>query len=82
MSEFIRTYIYRVVQPVQLFIARPDPLIDEKKLVRLIEKGKQSSLDIQYVDGAKHALQIEDPDRLSRDIHHWIKYQELLRAGG
>lgn len=82
MSEFIKKYIQRIVQPVQLFLARPDPLIDEKKLIGLIEKGSQPSLDIQYVDGSRHALQIEDPERLARDIHHWIRYQELSRSGG
>lgn len=77
MGEFIKTYIKRISQPVQLFLARPDDLVDEGKLISLLEKGSQSSLDIQYIDGARHALQIEAPDRLARDIHHWIRYQEL-----
>ncbi len=82
MSEFIKQYIKRIRQPVQLFLARPDQLIDEKALISLIEKGRQPSFDIQYVDDAKHALQIEAPDRLARDIHHWIRYQELSASGG
>jgi len=82
MSEFIKTYIKRINQPVQLFLARPDPLIDEKGLIALLEKGRQPSFDVQYIDAAKHALQIEAPDRLARDIHHWIRYQELSRNGG
>jgi len=82
MSEFIKKYIKRIRQPVQLFLARPDPLIDEKGLITLLEKGRQPSFDVQYVDGARHALQIEAPDRLARDIYHWIRYQELSRNGG
>jgi len=82
MSEFIKMYIKRIRQPVQLFLARPDSLVDEKGLIALLEKGRQPSFDVQYVDGAKHALQIEVPDRLARDIHHWIRYQELSRNGG
>jgi len=82
MSEFIKKYIKRIRQPVQLFLARPDPLVDEKGLITLLEKGRQPSFDVQYVDGAKHALQIEAPERLARDIHHWIRYQELSRNGG
>jgi hypothetical protein len=82
MTEFIKKYIGRIEQPVQLFLARPDPLIDEDKTVALIEKGSQPTLDIQFVDGARHALQIEAPGRLARDIHHWIRYQELARKGG
>ena len=82
MSEFIKTYIKRINQPVQLFLARPDPLIDEKGLIALLEKGRQPSFDVQYIDGTKHALQIEAPDRLARDIHHWIRYQELSRNSG
>ncbi len=77
MSDFIKKYMKRIRQPVQLFLARPDPLIDEKGLIALLEKGRQPSFDVQYVDGVKHALQIEAPDRLARDIHHWIRYQEL-----
>ena len=76
MGEFIKTYIKRIRQPVQLFLARSDALVDEGKLISLLEKGSQPSLDIQYVDGARHALQIEAPERLARDIHHWIRYQE------
>jgi len=76
MGEFIKTYIKRIRQPVQLFLARSDALVDERKLISLLEKGSQPSLDIQYVDGARHALQIEAPERLARDIHHWIRYQE------
>ncbi|GMR06597.1 MAG: alpha/beta hydrolase [Gammaproteobacteria bacterium] len=82
MSEFIKKYIKRIRQPVQLFLARPDPLVDEKGLITLLEKGSQPSFDVQYIDGAKHALQIEAPDRLARDIYHWIRYQELSRNGG
>jgi len=82
MSEFIKKYIKRIRQPVQLFLARPDPLVDENGLITLLEKGRQPSFDVQYVDGAKHALQIEAPDRLARDIYHWIRYQELSRNGG
>ncbi len=82
MTEFIKTYMKRVRQPVQLFLARPDPLVDEKGLISLLEKGHQPSFDIQYVDDARHALQIEAPDRLARDIHHWIRYQELSGSGG
>jgi len=81
LSEFIKKYIKRIRQPVQLFLARPDPLVDEKGLIALLEKGRQPSFDVQYVDGAKHALQIEAPERLARDIHHWIRYQELSRNG-
>lgn len=82
MGEFIKTYIKRISQPVQLFLARSDSLIDDEKLISLLEKGSQPSLDIQYVDNARHALQIEAPERLARDIHHWIRYQELSRNGG
>ncbi len=77
MTDFIKKYIRRIRQPVQLFLARPDPFVDEKGLIGLLERGRQPSFDVQYVDGAKHALQIEAPDRLARDIHHWIRYQEL-----
>ena len=82
MGDFIKTYIKRVGQPVQLFLARPDSLVDDKKTIALLEKGSQPSLDIQIVEGSKHALQIEAPERLARDIHHWIRYQELSRSGG
>lgn len=82
MGDFVKKYIKRIVQPVQLFLARPDPLVDSDKLIILLEKGSQPQLDIQYVDGAKHALQIETPDRLARDIHHWIRYQELSQKEG
>ena len=82
MGDFIKKYIKRIVQPVQLFLARPDALIDSDKLIILLEKGSQPQLDIQYVDGARHALQIEAPDRLARDIHHWIRFQELSKNGG
>lgn len=82
MSEFIKTYMKRIRQPIQLFLPRSDSLIDEKGLIALLEKGHQPSFDIQYIDGARHALQIEAPDRVARDIHHWIRYQELSSSGG
>ncbi len=82
MGDFIKKYIKRIGQPVQLFLARSDRLIDDEKLIALLEKGNQPSLDIQYIENSRHALQIEDPDRLARDIHHWIRYQELSRNGG
>lgn len=82
MGDFIKKYIKRISQPVQLFLARSDKLIDDEKLISLLEKGNQPSLDIQYIENARHALQIEDPDRLARDIHHWVRYQELSRNGG
>ncbi len=82
MGEFIKTYIKRISQPVQLFLARSDSLIDDEKLISLLEKGSQPSLDIQFIDNARHALQIEAPERLARDISHWIRYQELSRNGG
>jgi pimeloyl-ACP methyl ester carboxylesterase len=82
MGDFIKKYIKRIGQPVQLFLARSDSLIDDEKMISLLEKGNQPSLDIQYIENARHALQIEAPDRLARDIHHWIRYQELSRNGG
>ena len=82
MGEFIKTYIKRIGQPVQLFLARSDSLVDDEKTIALLEKGNQPSLDIQIIESSKHALQIEAPDRLARDIHHWIRYQELSRNGG
>jgi esterase/lipase len=82
MGEFIKTYIKRIGQPVQLFLARSDSLVDGEKTIALLEKGNQPSLDIQIIESSKHALQIEAPDRLARDIHHWIRYQELSRNGG
>jgi pimeloyl-ACP methyl ester carboxylesterase len=82
MGEFIKTYIKRIGQPVQLFLARSDSLVDDEKTIALLEKGNQPSLDIQIIESSKHALKIEAPDRLARDIHHWIRYQELSRNGG
>jgi len=82
MGEFIKKYIKRISQPVQLFLARSDALVDDEKMISLLEKGNQPSLDIQYIENVQHALQIEAPDRLARDIHHWIRYQELSRNGG
>ena len=82
MGEFIKKYIKRISQPVQLFLARSDKLVDDEEMISLLEKGNQPSLDIQYIENVQHALQIEAPDRLARDIHHWIRYQELSRNGG
>ena len=82
MGDFIKKYIKRIGQPVQLFLARSDKLIDDEKLISLLEKGNQPSLDIQYIENSRHALQIENPDRLARDIHHWVRYQELSRNDG
>jgi len=82
MGDFIKKYIKRIDQPLQLFLAGDDKLIDHDKVIDLLERGNQPSLDIQTVSGAKHALPIESPDRVARDIHHWIRYQELSRTGG
>ena len=82
MGDFIKKYIKRIDQPLQLFLAGDDKLIDHDKVIGLLERGNQPSLDIQMVSGAKHALPVESPDRVARDIHHWVRYQELSRTGG
>ncbi len=82
MGEFIKRYIKRIDQPLQLFLASDDEIIDSDKVIELLERGKQPSLDIQMVSGAKHALPVESPDRVARDIDHWIRYQELSRGRG
>jgi pimeloyl-ACP methyl ester carboxylesterase len=82
MGEFIRRYIKRVDQPIQLFLAGDDDIIDRDKVIKLLERGSQPSLDIQSVTGAEHALPVEAPDRIARDIHHWVHYQELSRNAG
>ena len=82
MGEFIARYIKRVDQPLQLFLAGNDQIIDRDKVTGLLEKGNQPSLDIQIVTEARHALPLESPDRVSRDIHHWIRYLEMSRNQG
>jgi len=82
MDDFIRRYIKRVDQPIQLFVAGDDDDLDRDRIERLLEKGNEPSLDIQVVPGARHALQFEAPDRIARDIHHWIRYQEMSRQSG
>jgi pimeloyl-ACP methyl ester carboxylesterase len=67
---------------IQLFLAGEDDIIDRDKVIKLLEKGSQPSLDIQSVTGAEHALPVEAPDRIARDIHHWVHYQELSRKAG
>ena len=82
MGDFIKRYIKRIDQPLQLFLAGDDDIVDRSKVIELLERGNQPSLDIQTVSGARHALPVETPDRIARDIHHWVRYQELSHSGG
>jgi len=82
MGDFVKRYIKRVNQPIQLFLASDDEIVDSDEVIDLLERGSQPSLDIQRVAGARHALPVETPDRIARDIHHWVHYQELSRTGG
>lgn len=79
MADFVAKYIQRVDQPVQVFLAPDDSVVDGDRALELIERGQQPSLDVQRIPGARHALPIEAPERIARDVDHWIRYQESLR---
>ncbi len=59
--------------PVQLFLAGNDTIIDNDGVLKVLEQGRESGLDVLWYDDQTHSIQLDAPRRMVDDITDWLE---------
>jgi esterase/lipase len=81
LDRFIDRHIESNRQPVQLFLAGKDEIIDNVAVRKVLERGRHSELEVVDYEEQTHSLQLDAPERLAEDMSRWLKRRvERTRA--
>jgi pimeloyl-ACP methyl ester carboxylesterase len=73
LDRAIRARLHQLSVPVLLFLAERDHIIDNDRTRALLERLPRGQLRIHAYEGAAHSIQLEETERLARDIDAFLE---------
>lgn len=74
LDGFIDRHIAGNRLPIQLFLAGNDTIIDNEGVLKVLDQGRASGLDVLWYPDQTHSIQLDAPQRMVNDISDWIEH--------